>query len=57
MDNFGCENKPGFIRWKDFTDRIDEVFGLHKLEKTSPNLKSDLAGTNFVYTRPEITEN
>lgn len=31
IDYFGCENKPGFIRWKDFTDRIDEVFGLHKL--------------------------
>ena len=23
IENFGCENKPGYIRWKDFTDAVD----------------------------------
>ena len=55
QENFPCENKAGFIRWKDFTDTVDEVFNQHKLEKVPPNLNKDLAGTNFVYTRHQIT--
>lgn len=55
QEYFGCENKPGFIRWKDFTDTVDEVFNQHKLEKAPPQVNKDLAGTNYVYTRPQIT--
>jgi Ca2+-binding EF-hand superfamily protein len=56
LNNFECENKPGFIRWKDFTDTIDKVFNQRNLEKVSPNQPVELAKTDFLYTRPQITE-
>lgn len=27
IKGFACENKVGYVRWKDFSDCLDEVFG------------------------------
>ena len=56
LEHFECPDKAGFIRWKDFTDTIDNVFNQHRLEKVPPNQEVKLASTNFLYTRPQITE-
>lgn len=29
LDHFGCDNKAGFVLWKDFVNTIDEVFNQH----------------------------
>jgi Ca2+-binding EF-hand superfamily protein len=27
IKGFACDNKAGYVRWKDFCDCLDEVFG------------------------------
>lgn len=41
--NYACENKSGYVQWKQFTDELDQVFGIKELEKTMPNLATSLA--------------
>ena len=36
LDRFSCEDKIGFVKWKEMCDTIDEVFTTKGLEKTSP---------------------
>lgn len=31
LEHFGCDNKPGFVLWKNFVDTVDEVFNQHQL--------------------------
>ena len=55
LQHFGCPNKGGFVEWKNFVGAIDEVFNHHELEKVPPQEKKELASTNFVYSRPQVT--
>ena len=32
-ENFACSKKPGWFRWRDFCDKIDEVFTVKGLER------------------------
>ena len=52
---FACENKAGYIRWKDFTDCVDEVFGTKQLERHAPNEPIPLPSTKLNYGRRGIT--
>jgi len=33
VDYFGCKEKRNYMMWKDFSDRVDEVFNIKSLEK------------------------
>jgi hypothetical protein len=28
LNHYACDNKPGYVQWKKFTDDLDEVFGV-----------------------------
>jgi len=46
IKNFPMQSKPGFVRWKDITDTIDEVFTTKYLEK-DPTY--DVVEPNLIY--------
>lgn len=56
MNHYACENKAGYVQWKNFTEDLEQVFGLKELEKTLPNEKLNLASTAFNYGKNPITE-
>ena len=53
---FACEQKSGYVRWKDFTDCLDEVFGGKQLEKSAPNQPVCSPDTKISYGRRGISE-
>lgn len=55
MQSFACQNKAGYIKWKDFCDALDEVFGPKQLEKITPNVEVIAPSTAIGYGRRGIT--
>lgn len=56
LERFACEDKKGFVKWKEMCDTIDEVFTTKNLEKSSPLDSVPMVSTNYNYGRVLITE-
>ena len=52
---FACEQKANYVKWKDFCDSLNEVFGAKQLEKVAPNCPVDAPSTKISYGRRGIT--
>lgn len=55
VKGFACQNKAGYVRWKDFCDCVDEVFGAKQLEKVAPHQPVVPPATNISYGRRGIS--
>jgi hypothetical protein len=56
LQKFSSNEKPGFVRWKELCDTVDEVFTVKNLEKSVPSEPVKEVSTNYNYGRVLITE-
>ena len=56
VDAFKCEDKPNYVRVKDFCDAIDEVFTKKELEKAPPKEVYEPASTVYRYGKEPPTD-
>lgn len=56
LERFSANEKPGFVRWRELCDAVDEVFTVKNLEKSVPSEPVKEVSTNYNYGRVLITE-